>query len=63
MAETAPAPNNRLIKFMGNPAVEKASALRKRGMISDRQADKRGLAPMSDERELASLKGRVASSQ
>lgn len=54
MAETAPAPNNRLIKFMGNPAVEKASALRKRGVISDRQAEKRGLAEPKPDADKAS---------
>jgi hypothetical protein len=43
MAETAPDPNNKSVIFAGKAKQAKADALRKRGLISDRQAQKKGL--------------------
>lgn len=56
MSETAPAPNNKAVVFEGSPK-RKADALRKRGLISDAQAEKRGLAMKKtpDDGEMANL--------
>lgn len=60
MAEASAAPNNQSVEFEGAPKPKKnakADMLRKRGLISDAQAEKRGLAMKKtpDDGETANL--------
>jgi hypothetical protein len=53
MAETAPQANNKSIVFSGKAKLAKADSLRKRGLISDRQAEKKGLTPLTPPKSVA----------
>jgi hypothetical protein len=53
MAETVPEPNNQPVVFGVKAKPTKADALRKRGLISDKQAQKKGLAPLAPPKSAA----------